>query len=81
MLALQRAKEAVRVLETVPRLVVAGLLVMALGGGLDLVVHLAPAQEHVQTGLHPQEHLAHLVGIVGMALIWAGVVLDGVRRQ
>ncbi len=54
---------------------------MALGGGLDVVVHLAPAHGHVHHGFHPQEHLAHLIGVIGMALIWAGVVADGVRRQ
>jgi hypothetical protein len=25
--------------------------------------------------------MAHLIGVVGMALTWAGVVVDGVRRQ
>ena len=54
---------------------------MVAGLGLDLWVHLAPAHEHVHSGFHPQEHMAHLVGVVGMALTWAGVVVDGVRRQ
>lgn len=81
MFTLQRAEEAARVLETLPRLVIAGVLVMVAGLGLDLLVHLAPAHEHVHAGFDPQEHVAHLVGVVGMALTWAGVVIDGVRRQ
>ena len=64
-----------------PRLVVVGVAVMAIGLGLDLVVHLAPVHDHDHAGFDPQEQLAHLVGVVGMLITWLGVVADGVRRQ
>ena len=57
-----------------------GLAVMAAGGALDVFLHLGPTQEHAHEGLI-SEHLAHLVGIAGMSLVLAGVVIHGVRRQ
>jgi hypothetical protein len=67
-------------LRRLPPLMVIGLLVMVVGGVLDVVVHLQPAGH----GPHPgvgAEHVAHVVGIAGMSLVLAGVVLDGARRH
>jgi hypothetical protein len=54
---------------------------MAAGAGLDLYVHVLPAHDHTHAGFEPQEHMAHLVVVVGMTLTLAGVVADGIRRQ
>jgi len=54
---------------------------MALGLGLDLVVHLAPVDDHSHAGFDPEQQLAHLVGFLGMVTTWLGVVADGVRRR
>lgn len=47
---------------------------------LDAAIHLASdghaGHEHLGS-----EHLAHLLGIVGMVLVLAGVVIHGARRQ
>ena len=61
-----------------------GMAVAILGVALDLVVHLSAAadgHEHVHAGFTLSEHAAHLVVMVGMVLILAGVVVDGARRQ
>ena len=67
-----------------PLVSILGVAVAILGVALDLVVHLsAPADghEHVHAGFTLSEHAAHLVVMVGMVLILAGVVVDGARRQ
>lgn len=61
-----------------------GVAVAVLGAALDLAVHLsaaADAHEHLHAGFTGSEHAAHLVVMVGMVLILAGVVVDGARRQ
>jgi len=58
----------------------AGLLVMAVGGLLDVVIHLAQTA-HAHDADVVSEHLAHLVGIAGMSLVLAGLVLHGARRH
>lgn len=72
-----------RFISDLPRLVVIGVAVMAIGLGLDLVVHLAPVHDHAHAHavFDPEEQLAHVVGFVGMVITWLGVVADGVRRQ
>lgn len=59
---------------------VIGLVVMVIGGVLDVVVHLQPAGHGPHAGFGT-EHLAHVVGIAGMSLVLAGVVLHGARRH
>ena len=81
MLILERVAEAGGTIERLPLLVVVGVLVIGAGAGLDVLVHRAPAHEDAHAGFHPQEHIAHFTVVVGMLLTWAGVVLDGVRRQ
>jgi len=63
-----------------PPLMLLGLLVMAVGGVLDVVMHLGPGAHGSHAGLWT-EHLAHIVGIAGMSLVLVGVVLHGARRQ
>lgn len=61
-----------------------GLAIAFLGVALDVAVHLsvpADGHEHVHAGFTLSEHAAHLVVMAGMALVLAGVVVDGVRRQ
>ena len=57
-----------------------GLAVLAAGLALDTVVHLTAAPVHRHAGFSPSEH-AHLVVLIGMVLVLAGIVIDGVRRN
>jgi hypothetical protein len=70
------------VLETgaFPALSRVGLLLMVAAGVFDVVVHLS-AGEHIGHDGFGLEHAAHLLGVVGMALVLAGVVAYGARRQ
>ena len=63
----------------VPTLSKAGAVVIAIGLHADLVEHafVFPAQAAGQ--FPPGEHLTHLVILVGMVLLLAGVVADGMR--
>lgn len=45
---------------------------------LDLAVHLASGHHAGHSG---PAHLAHIVAIVGMVLVLAGVVVHGARRH
>ena len=81
MLSIERVRVVRRELARLPVLARVGLGVIVSGGLLDVAVHLGPVQDHVHPGAHVEEHMAHLIGVVGMALTWAGVVVDGVRRQ
>jgi hypothetical protein len=67
----------------VPALAKAGAAVMAIGLLLDVVVHTVLHSVHdVLIGSFPLgEHLAHLVVVVGMALVLVGIVADGLRSQ
>ncbi len=57
-----------------------GLLLMAAGGVLDVILHLGPLSQHGHEPFGTQ-HVAHLAGIAGMVLVLAGVVTRGARRQ
>ena len=72
--------QAILALRRLPPLMVVGLLVMAIGGVLDLVVHVQPAGHGHHAGFG-SEHVAHIVGIAGMFIVLAGVVLHGARRH
>ena len=67
-------------LRRLPPLILIGLLVMATGGVLDVVIHLGPAGHGSHSSL-ATEHLAHMVGVAGMSLVLAGLVLHGARRH
>jgi len=71
---------AVRRIRRLPLLMMIGLAAMAVAGALDVVLHLGSSGHAAHDGL-ASEHLAHLLGIAGMTIVLAGVVLHGVRRQ
>ena len=83
MLAIDVTREAARTVRRLPLVMIIGLLAMALAGVLDVVVHLGSVGSSGHVGHHGvvPEHLAHLVGVAGMVLVLAGVVIDGLRRQ
>ena len=60
-----------------------GLAVIAVGLLLDLTEHgfVSHANDVVVAGFPLAEHAAHLVVIVGMVLVLAGIVADGIRSQ
>jgi hypothetical protein len=60
--------------------VLVGLALMAVAGVLDVVVHTTGAGHHGSTAAG-SEHIAHLLGIAGMTLVLAGVVIHGARRH
>lgn len=58
-----------------------GLVVMALGIGADVVVHLTPGLGHDHGLAAGPAFSAHLIVFAGMALVLLGVVVDGVRSS
>ena len=59
-----------------PLLALAGLAIAVAGLGLDTFVHLSAAAVHQhEASFSVQEHGAHLVGLIGMVLALAGIVL------
>jgi hypothetical protein len=78
MLTIERTRVATHDIGRLPLLTRIGALMLPVAVVFDVVVHVA-AGEH--TGHSGIEHLAHLLGIVGMVLVLMGVVADGVRRQ
>jgi len=66
-----------------PLLALIGVGIAIFGLGLDTVVHLSAAAEahHHEIGFSFEEHGAHLVGLIGMVVALAGVVIDGVRHR
>ena len=65
-----------------PLLALIGIGIAVIGLGLDTFVHLTAGAEahHHEIGFSWEEHGAHLVGLIGMVVALAGVVIDGVRR-
>lgn len=57
-----------------------GLVLMAAAGVLDVVVHLGSAGHHAHESF-VSEHFTHLIGIAGMVLVMAGLVIHGARRH
>jgi hypothetical protein len=55
-----------------------GLLIIGLGLGADLVAHAGPSFDH-DHGVSGAQVSAHLVTFVGMVVVLAGVVVDGLR--
>jgi hypothetical protein len=68
----------VRALPPVIRL---GLAVIAFGGLADLVTHLSFADAADPGGHTPAQLSAHAIAFAGMVLVFAGVVVDGVRQS
>jgi hypothetical protein len=63
-----------------PLAMILGLALMAVGGVLEVVIHLGPVDHHAHEAL-VSAHGAHVVGIAGMALVLAAVVMHGARHQ
>lgn len=61
-----------------PRLVHVGLAIALIALIADLAIHVSPAP-HVHTGFRPEEHIAHLGGLIAMVVVLAGVLLDAAR--
>ena len=66
-----------------PRISLAGGAVMIAGLLGDLIEHalIGHADEATIAGFPLEEHAAHLVVLVGMVLVLAGIVADGVRSS
>jgi hypothetical protein len=79
MLTLESAR---RQFLSLPLLVHAGLVILAVGGLADVVAHLGPrgaaAELHEHTAA---EFAAHLTAFLGMVVILLGVVVDGAQRS
>jgi len=67
----------------VPVLAKVGGLVIAAGLGLDTFEHTIGHSVHdALIGAFPLgEHFAHLVVVIGMVVVLAGIVADGIRMQ
>ena len=64
-----------------PILALVGVAIAVFGLGLDTFVHLTTVEaHHHEVGFSLEEHGAHLVGLIGMVVALAGVVIDGLRH-
>jgi hypothetical protein len=79
MLTLERARSQFL---SLPLLVHAGLVILALGGLADVVAHVAVLGATTELHEHTApEFAAHLTAFVGMVVILLGVVVDGAQRS
>ncbi len=63
---------------SLPRLMQAGLVILALGGSLDMIYHTVPAGwlGPLEIYLGQEGYNAHVVTLVGMLVTLAGVLLS-----
>jgi hypothetical protein len=61
-------------------LALVGVAIAFAGLGLDAVVHLTATPHAHDAGFSLSEHGAHLIGLIGMVVALAGVVVHGARR-
>lgn len=80
MLTIESMRRPIRDAQSFPLLSRAGLLLMLVAGAFDVFVHLIAGEHAGHHGFGP-EHVAHLLGVVGMVLVLTGVVVYGARRQ
>jgi hypothetical protein len=80
MLTIESTKRLARWSGDFPTVSRIGLLLMVAAGAIDVIVHLT-AGDHSGHHAFGPEHAAHLLGVVGMVLVLAGVVIHGARRQ
>jgi len=66
-----------------PRLTRAGLWVIGFGALFDLSEHgfISHANDVVIAGFPLAEHAAHLIVLIGMVAVLAGIVADGIRTS
>jgi hypothetical protein len=64
-----------------PRLTRIGLVVMGFGALFDFSEHgfVSHANDLVIAGFPLAEHAAHLIVLIGMLAVLAGIVVDGIR--
>ncbi len=55
-----------------------GVLLLVVGAGLDVVVHVRAGSFGAPTGFTPAQHSAHLVILIGMLCTLIGVVLNAI---
>lgn len=70
---------AIERIRRLPLAMILGLVLMGIGGLMDVAIHLAQVDHHAHESF-ASEHAAHVVGIAGMTLVLAGVVTHGVRH-
>jgi hypothetical protein len=63
----------------IPRGVKAGIGTIVFGLVLDLSEHSFAMPASTGTGFSPGQHAAHLVILVGMVVVLAGVITDGIH--
>ncbi|HEX9043647.1 MAG TPA: hypothetical protein VF802_01355 [Candidatus Limnocylindrales bacterium] len=73
--------DAVGPAHSVPRSTKVGIVTIAVGLAADLAEHavISHAHDAIVAGFPLGEHAAHLVVLVGMILVLAGIVADGIR--
>lgn len=81
MLVIEAVERARREFARLPFLTRIGLALAFAALVVDGLVHVLPTPHHHGDGFRPEEHFAHLAGLVAMTLALLGVVVDGVRRQ
>ena len=81
--SISQLREAVTGGTPVPLAAKVGAVVMAAGLAFDLLAHTVLHSIHDELiGAFPlQEHFAHVVVVIGMVVVLAGIVLDGVHAQ
>ena len=81
MLLIQAGKGLARDVRELPSVTVVGFGVIALAAVMEVLLYLAAANPaaHPHGGFAP-ERGAHLLGIIGMVLALAGVVIEAARR-
>lgn len=67
-------------LRELPAVSRSGLVLMVAAAAMDVIVHATAGEHAGHHGFGP-EHWAHLLGVVGMVLVLAGVVTYGACRQ
>lgn len=80
MLTIETGRRLVLEAASFPAVSRIGLLLLVAAGAFDVVVHLT-AGEHAGHHGFGLEHVAHLLGVVGMVFVLTGVVTYGARRQ
>jgi len=73
--------ESLRWLAGLPRLARVGLIWLVGALAADVLLHIGFDHGVVQPGLEAVEQAAHVAVLVGMVLLYLGVVTDGVGRR
>lgn len=85
MLVIEGVRIASRELGRLPALSRIGIGLAVVAVALDLALNLSPTSSahagHQMTMAMPMHHEGHLLALVAMALVLAGVLIDGVRRH